>query len=160
MPTNKPFPQAKPVSQGSIPEANARTRQQLACQHKTHLLRFLKVLKDHKYARFSLDQAHLDALRFPRYPDIIKPILDLGTIERKLRENRYPATEDLTDDFKGIVENARRRWGRSHRVTWAGTKLLLAVDAVVGRLPRTDLSNDQIERLDIEIRKIEMMHQK
>lgn len=159
MPTNKPFSQARPVSQASLPETYAMTKQPLAL-HKTHLLRFLKVLKDHKHARFFLDQAHLDGLRLHRYPEIIKPILNLGTIERKLRENRYPTTENFTDDFKCIFEEARRQWRGSHRITRASKKLLLTVEAVVGHLPMTGLSSHQVERLDIEIRKIEMMHQK
>jgi bromodomain-containing factor 1 len=113
MANNEPLTTSETESQASPSGMGAAERQPLTREHKDHLLGFLKILKDHKHARMFLDQAHLDALRLPRYPEIIKPIFDLGTIERKLRENQYHAIEDLIDDFKYMVGYAYQQWGRS-----------------------------------------------
>jgi hypothetical protein len=165
---------------------DAAERQPLTHEHKDHLLGFLKILKDHKHARLFLDQEHLDSLGLPRYPEIIKPILELGTIERKLRENQYHAIEDLIDDFKCMVGNAYQQWGASHDITQAGKKLLFAVEAVMGCPSSTglaleeiipeelqhsspqptatqheqSLNSEQVELLDTKIAQIEIMHTK
>ena len=182
--TKNSFPQAESVSQASLPEMHAMKRQPLTRDNKGHLLAFLKDLKDHKIARFFLDQAHIDSLGLPRYPMIIKPTLDLGTIEDKLRENQYRTAKDLTDDFKCIVENSRQQWGDSHRVTQAGKKLLRAVESFLKHLPAltsqglnprqlqrrslrstvtqcgTSLNSEQVELLQTKISQIEIMHRR
>ena len=143
----KPTTQAKPKPRVSLQEVHARKQKRLAQEHRAHILRFLRVLKDSKHARYFLDQAHLDRLRLPSYPTLIQPDLDLGTIEEKLREGQYSPIKDLLDDFKRIVDHSRRRWGDSHRVTRSSKKLLLAVEAVVGRLESTTRApNDNSSR--------------
>ena len=177
------------MSQASLPELHAEERQPLTCDEKGHLLAFLEDLKDHEFARLFLDRGHLSSLGLPRYPQIIKPTLDLGTIESRLRENKYHTTEDLTDDFKSIVENSREQWERSAHVMQAAKEaiqsskmLLRAVETFVKHLPAlaslgikprqlrrrplqpavtlSGLNNEQVERLTTKISQIEIMHQK
>jgi len=41
------------------------------------------------------------------YPQYIKYPMDLGTINRKLREQRYRLVEEVLDDFQLIWDNCR-----------------------------------------------------
>jgi hypothetical protein len=183
------FLQAELLSRPSLPELHTEGRQPLTRGDKGHLLAFLEDLKDHKHARLFLDQAHLNSLGLPRYPEIIKPTLDLGTVEKKLRKNKYHTTEDLIVDFKRIAENSRRQWEWLSHVMHAAKeaiqsskKLLRAVEAFVKHLPAlasqgikprqllrrhlqptvtlNGLNNEHVERLTTKISQIEIMHRK
>ena len=121
------------------PRMNIGRRRSLSPAQKSHLLKLLIILKDIKHACLFLNQAHLNTLRLPKYPECIKPNLDLGTIEQKLRRNRYTAIEDVTNDFRRIVENARQQWGDVHPVTESSQRLLHTVETIVKHLSRTTL---------------------
>ena len=64
------------------------------------------------------------ALNIPKYAEIITKPMDLGTIRRKLENQRYTHHTMFADDVKLVFENARTFNPKTHPIHEAATDLL------------------------------------
>ncbi|KAF2479012.1 hypothetical protein BDY17DRAFT_227470, partial [Neohortaea acidophila] len=87
---------------------------------KAYLLDKTKNLKKTKHSFSFLRAVDPVALNIPTYPDIIKNPMDLGTLENKLKDDKYGSVQAFVDDFDLIISNSRRFNGDHHVVTQAG----------------------------------------
>ncbi|KAI9820703.1 MAG: hypothetical protein M1827_005072 [Pycnora praestabilis] len=109
-------------------------------QHK-FLMSVLKGVKRNKDAKFFLAPVDVKALNIPSYPSIIKHPMDLGTMEVKLKEERYQSVEEIVFDFDLILQNAIKFNGLEHVVTKAGSNLKILFDRQLTNLPKVDVKD-------------------
>lgn len=75
-------------------------------------------------------------LNLPTYFDVIKQPMDLGTMDKKIRENRYTSVADYINDFNLIVDNTMTFNGPNHVVSMAGQSLRAQFYAGLKRIPK------------------------
>lgn len=105
---------------------------------KAALSERVKNLKKTKHSFNFLRPVDPVALNIPSYPDIVKQPMDLGTIEKKLRNDEYGSVRDLIEDFELVVNNCRRFNGDQHPVTQAAFNMKAYFDRVVASVPSAD----------------------
>lgn len=105
---------------------------------RTGLLDRMKNLKKVKSAVWFLKPVDPVALNIPSYPDIIKQPMDLGTMERKLKENAYASVAEFVSDFELIVGNALQFNGPTHIVTQTAQTMEAYFRKQMESLPRAD----------------------
>ncbi|PLB54980.1 Bromodomain-containing protein [Aspergillus steynii IBT 23096] len=106
-------------------------------QHK-FLLKGIQTLKRTNDARFYREPVDPIKLNIPHYPQFIKKPMDLGTIERKLKDNEYKSAQAVVDDFALMVQNALTFNGADHVVSQEGQRLKAAFDKQLVNLPKPD----------------------
>ncbi|EAW10502.1 putative transcription regulator BDF1 [Aspergillus clavatus NRRL 1] len=106
-------------------------------QHK-FLLKGIQSLKRMNDARFFREPVDPIKMNIPHYPQIIKHPMDLGTIERKLKNNEYKAAQAVVNDFHLMVQNAVTFNGPDHLVSQEGMKLQGTFEKQMVNLPKPD----------------------
>lgn len=76
------------------------------------------------------------ALGIPNYPEVIKHPMDLSTMERNLKENKYGSADELMSDFEQMIENTIIFNGTAHAVSQAGQSLKAYWVKCVSGLPK------------------------
>ncbi|KAF7720029.1 Bromo domain-containing protein [Penicillium ucsense] len=111
-------------------------------QHKflTKQIAGLRRAHDSRFYRTPVDPI---ALNIPNYPLVIKQPMDLGTIERKLKNKEYATAQALHEDFSLMIQNALTFNGPDHLVAQEGVKLLATFEKQLVHLPRADESEDK-----------------
>ncbi|BCS01237.1 putative transcription regulator BDF1 [Aspergillus luchuensis] len=106
-------------------------------QHKflSKSIQSLKRMHDSRFYREPVDPIKLNV---PHYPQFIKRPMDLGTIEKKLKNNNYRTAQAVIDDFNLMVQNALTFNGPDHLVAQEGQKLKITFDKQMANLPRAD----------------------
>ncbi|CAK38875.1 uncharacterized protein An04g06140 [Aspergillus niger] len=106
-------------------------------QHKflSKSIQSLKRMHDSRFYREPVDPIKLNV---PHYPQFIKRPMDLGTIEKKLKNNVYRTAQAVIDDFNLMVQNALTFNGPDHLVAQEGQKLKITFDKQMANLPRAD----------------------
>ncbi|KAI9312583.1 hypothetical protein BX666DRAFT_1984486 [Dichotomocladium elegans] len=77
----------------------------------------LNRLKNHSAAVAFLEPVDPIALNIPHYPVIIKKPMDLGTMEKKLKEGEYKSVKDFETDMRLIFTNCYTFNGFEHPVS-------------------------------------------
>lgn len=129
----RPTPSA-PVAEPRKREAKYSTSPMTGVQ-KAFLLEKLKNTKKTKHATFFLNPVDPVALKIPTYPDVIKHPMDLGTVEAKLKTDKYASVQAFGDDLQLIVDNAEKFNGPQHVVTHAGNNMLAYTNNFMGKVP-------------------------
>lgn len=106
-------------------------------QHK-FLLRGMGGIKRMHNARFYREPVDPIKMNIPHYPQIITNPMDLGTIEKKLKNNEYPNPQVLIDDFNLMVNNSVTFNGADHPVAQEGLNLKVTFDKQMTRLPKPE----------------------
>ncbi|EDP50426.1 hypothetical protein KXW98_001193 [Aspergillus fumigatus] len=106
-------------------------------QHK-FVLKGIQSLKRMNDARFYREPVDPIKMNIPHYPQIIKHPMDLGTIERKLKNNEYKTAQAVVDDFNLMVQNAVTFNGPDHLVSQEGLKLKGTFEKQMMNLPKAD----------------------
>ncbi|RHZ50064.1 putative transcription regulator BDF1 [Aspergillus thermomutatus] len=106
-------------------------------QHK-FVLKGIQSLKRMNDARFYREPVDPVKMNIPHYPQIIKHPMDLGTIERKLKNNEYRAVQAVVEDFNLMVQNAVTFNGPDHVVAQEGLKLKGTFEKQMMNLPKPD----------------------
>lgn len=106
-------------------------------QHK-FVLKGIQSLKRMNDARFYREPVDPVKMNIPHYPQIIKHPMDLGTIERKLKNNEYNTAQAVVDDFNLMVQNAVTFNGPDHVVSQEGLKLKATFEKQMMNLPKAD----------------------
>lgn len=106
-------------------------------QHKfiTKSLTSLKRMHD---ARFYKEPVDPIKLNIPQYHTIITQPMDLGTMEKKLKNNEYVSPQQVSDDFALMVNNTTVFNGVDHLVTQEGIKLKATFEKQMLSLPKPD----------------------
>lgn len=119
-------PRKKEAKYSTIPMTNPQ---------KSYLLEKLKNTKKTKHAMFFIAPVDPVALNIPTYPDVIKHPMDLGTMESKLKNDKYPSVQAFADDLQLIVDNAEKFNGPQHAVTHAGNNMLAYTNNFMAKVP-------------------------
>lgn len=106
-------------------------------QHKFILkgIQSLKRMNDSRFYREPVDPVKMN---IPHYPQIITRPMDLGTIERKLKNNQYKTVQGVVDDFSLMVQNAVTFNGPDHLVSQEGQRLKATFEKQMVNLPKPD----------------------
>ncbi len=80
------------------------------------------------------------ALKIPTYLDIVKQPMDLGTVDRKLKNSSYETVSDFVADFNLIVNNTIAFNGTAHAVTLVGIKMKQSFENQMKQLPPPDFA--------------------
>lgn len=134
--TGTPAPTTTPATV-SAAAPKYSTAPMTALQKKV-LLEKIKNLKKTKHVRFF--QAPVDpvALNIPSYFDIIKNPMDVSTMEKKLKDDKYASVQALMDDFHLILGNSRKFNGDAHPVTVEGMNMQAYFERMVEQVPSAD----------------------
>ncbi|OGM41108.1 transcription regulator BDF1 [Aspergillus bombycis] len=106
-------------------------------QHK-FLLKGIQSLKRMHDSRFYREPVDPEKMNIPHYPQIIRQPMDLGTIERRLKNNEYKSVKAVIDDFNLMVQNSLTFNGPDHIVAQEGQKLKSTFEKQMINCPRTD----------------------
>lgn len=106
-------------------------------QHK-FILKSLTSLKRMHDARFYKEPVDAIKLNIPQYHTIITQPMDLGTMERKLKNNQYSSPQAVADDFALMVNNTTVFNGADHLVTQEGIKLKATFEKQMTNLPKPE----------------------
>ncbi|KAJ6189239.1 hypothetical protein N7519_004147 [Penicillium mononematosum] len=106
-------------------------------QHK-FISKSLTSLKRMHDARFYKEPVDAVKLNIPQYHTIITQPMDLGTMERKLKNNQYSSPQEVADDFALMVNNTTIFNGADHLVTQEGIKLKATFDKQMTNLPKPE----------------------
>ncbi|KAF7588070.1 hypothetical protein BBP40_006208 [Aspergillus hancockii] len=106
-------------------------------QHK-FLLKGIQSLKRMNDSRFYREPVDPVKMNIPHYPQIIRHPMDLGTIERKLKNYEYKTLQALVDDFYLMCQNSLTFNGPDHIVAQEGQKLKGYFQKQINNCPRPD----------------------
>ncbi|EKV04889.1 Bromodomain [Penicillium digitatum] len=106
-------------------------------QHK-FILKSLTSLKRMHDARFYKEPVDAVKMNIPQYHSIITHPMDLGTMERKLKNNQYSSPKAVADDFALMVNNTTIFNGADHLVTQEGIKLKATFEKQMANLPKPE----------------------
>ncbi|KAJ5521841.1 hypothetical protein N7527_005956 [Penicillium freii] len=106
-------------------------------QHK-FISKSLTSLKRMHDARFYKEPVDAVKLNIPQYHTIITQPMDLGTMERKLKNNQYASPQAVADDFALMVNNTMVFNGADHLVTQEGIKLKATFEKQMTNLPKPE----------------------
>ncbi|SCV04738.1 LANO_0G12046g1_1 [Lachancea nothofagi CBS 11611] len=104
-------------------------------KHATTAVKAVKRLKD---ARPFLQPVDPVALNVPLYYNLIQRPMDLGTIERKLQHNAYETPEQVSADFKLMVENCARFNGEASAIAQMGRNIEASFEKHMLGMPTRD----------------------
>ena len=105
---------------------------------KVSLLEKMKNLKKTKSSVAFLRPVDPVALNIPHYPDFVKNPMDLGTMERKLKDDQYPTVQDFANDFQLVVSNCRAFNGDQHPVTTNAMSMEAYFQRMMEKIPSAD----------------------
>ncbi|KAJ5123666.1 hypothetical protein N7448_009763 [Penicillium atrosanguineum] len=106
-------------------------------QHKfiSKSLSSLKRMHDSRFYREPVDPIRLN---IPNYTSLITRPMDLGTMERKLKNNEYSSPRAVADDFALMVQNSLTFNGPDHLVAQEGQKLEATFKKQMLNIPKPD----------------------
>ncbi|SCU98499.1 LADA_0H13410g1_1 [Lachancea dasiensis] len=133
--TPAPTPVPAPPSEPDLNNLPANPLPKHQNKHATTAIKAVKRLKD---ARPFLQPVDPVALNVPLYYNFIKRPMDLGTIERKLQHNAYEMPEQITADFKLMVENCARFNGESSAIAQMGRNIEASFEKHMLGMPARD----------------------
>lgn len=128
-----PVPVAQPPAPAPVSGGNGITKMQQKFLQKS--LTTLKRMHDSRFYREPVDWAKLN---IPNYPSVITRPMDLGTMEKKLKNNSYSSPQAVFDDFDLMVNNALVFNGPDHLVYQEGEKLKYTFHKQMSNLPKSD----------------------
>ncbi|KIW58952.1 hypothetical protein PV05_03442 [Exophiala xenobiotica] len=85
------------------------------------------------------------ALNIPSYPDIVKQPMDLGTIDSRLKQNKYTSVSAFISDFNLIVDNCVKFNGPEHGITQQARKMESSFKSQMKNLPPATLEEPSKE---------------
>ncbi|KAK5120187.1 hypothetical protein LTR85_006393 [Meristemomyces frigidus] len=105
---------------------------------KAFLLEKVKNVKKTKNSAAFLRPVDPVAHNIPSYPEIIKHPMDLGTLDAKLKENKYATVQDFVNDFDLIIFNCRTFNGEQHPVTGFAMSMEAYFKRMLEKIPGPD----------------------
>ena len=130
---------AAEASQAPVAKSHQYSKEPMTTGQLRFLIEKMKNLKKTKNSTFFLKPVDPVLLGIPTYPEIIKNPMDLGTMEQKLKSNKYKTVQEFADDFALIINNTMTFNGPHHAVTQAG----MSMEAYFRKMMETVPSSDQ-----------------
>ncbi|KAJ1708924.1 transcription regulator BDF1 [Aspergillus flavus] len=130
-------PPGTPVAERRADAATNGDATMTRVQHK-FLLKGIQSLKRMHDSRFYREPVDPEKMNIPHYPQIIRQPMDLGTIERRLKNNEYKSVKAVVDDFNLMVQNSLTFNGPDHIVAQEGQKLKSTFEKQMINCPRPD----------------------
>ncbi|KAI7416308.1 hypothetical protein KC364_g18759, partial [Hortaea werneckii] len=115
----------------------------LTLAQKSSLQEKMKNLKKTKSSIYFTKPVDYVALNIPSYPTIIKQPMDLGTMERKLKDGQYATVQDFVNDFELVVNNCRTFNGDQHPITTAAMSMEAYFRRMMETVPSPDVPMPQ-----------------
>ncbi|KAL4909068.1 Bromodomain-containing protein [Aspergillus multicolor] len=137
-----PFKQPEPPTSAAKGSMHNGETSLTKPQHK-FILKAIQSLKRMQDSRFFKEPVDPIKMAIPTYHDIIKEPMDLGTIERKLKNNEYSSCQRVMNDFDLMVRNAHVFNGPEHIVSIEGKRLQSFFEKQMLNLPRADEMDDK-----------------
>jgi bromodomain-containing factor 1 len=134
--TQAAAPAAEPAP--APPKADWDSKPMTKAQHK-YLLESVRKAKKIKVAIPFLNPVDPVALKIPKYPEIIKNPMDIGTMEEKLKVEKYATANDFWADFETMVQNSVTFNGPQHAVSASGMSLKSYFAKLMSSLPKGDV---------------------
>ncbi|KAF9888123.1 hypothetical protein FE257_009259 [Aspergillus nanangensis] len=106
-------------------------------QHK-FILKGIQSIKRMNDSRFYREPVDPIKMNIPHYAQAIARPMDLGSIERKLKNNEYKKVRDVVEDFNLMVQNAVQFNGPDHIVSQEGQKLKGTFEKQMLNLPKPE----------------------
>lgn len=128
-----PTPTTEPPAESPMDKKPGMTKM----QHK-FLVKGIQSLKRMQHARFYREPVDPIKLNIPQYHQVITQPMDLGTIEKKLKNNEYPTPQGYIDDFNLMVQNSVTFNGPDHIVAQEALSLKSTFDKQMLKLPGPD----------------------
>lgn len=100
------------------------------------LKQHLQNLKKGRHAAAFTKPVDYVALNIPSYPEIIKNPMDLGKMDRKLKDGQYGSVAHYINDFNLIVDNCMTFNGAAHVISQAAQALRAQFQAGLRRVPK------------------------
>ena len=69
---------------------------------------YISVIEKERNAFIFLEPVDYVGMNLPDYPQIIKHPMDLGTIKKKINDNKYTSTEEIYKDIQLVWDNCKR----------------------------------------------------
>lgn len=127
-----------PAPAANVPAAPAPVSQHMTKMQHKFLTKSIQTLKRMQDSRFYKEPVDPIKMNIPQYFDIIKNPMDLGTIDRKLKNEMYPTAQALINDFNLMVQNAVTFNGIQHLVAQEGLRLKAMFEKQLSHLPPAD----------------------
>ncbi|RMY01467.1 hypothetical protein D0867_11383 [Hortaea werneckii] len=134
----KPSTEGEAAANAAAASKSKYSTAPLTLAQKSSLLEKMKNLKKTKSSIYFTKPVDYVALNIPSYPTIIKQPMDLGTMERKLKDGQYATVQDFVNDFELVVNNCRTFNGDQHPITTAA----MSMEAYFRRMMETVPSPD------------------
>ncbi|KAK5220102.1 transcription initiation at TATA-containing promoter protein [Exophiala xenobiotica] len=151
-----PMAAPSPVANGGTPAATAPSDGDDTVT-PARVAHFKKVISNLKKSNsstpFRVPVDHV-ALNIPSYPDIVKQPMDLGTIDSRLKQNRYTSVAAFISDFSLIVNNCVTFNGPEHGITQQARKMESSFKSQMKNLPPAT-----VEEPSKEIKKAAKKHE-
>ncbi|KAJ6113933.1 hypothetical protein N7523_007250 [Penicillium sp. IBT 18751x] len=132
-PPTLPTPAAE--TRGSMPPGGQNGLTKMQHKFISKSLSSLKRMHDSRFYREPVDPIRLN---IPNYTSIITRPMDLGTMERKLKNNEYSSPQAVADDFALMVQNSLTFNGPDHLVAQEGQKLEATFKKQMLNIPKPD----------------------
>lgn len=132
-PPTMPTPAAE--SRGPMPAGGQNGLTKMQHKFISKSLSSLKRMHDSRFYREPVDPIRLN---IPNYTSIITRPMDLGTMERKLKNNEYSSPQAVADDFALMVQNSLTFNGPDHLVAQEGQKLEATFKKQMLNIPKPD----------------------
>ncbi|KIW13962.1 hypothetical protein PV08_06743 [Exophiala spinifera] len=133
--TSSPVPNGAPTTTvGPTDGDDTMTAARLA--HVKKVISNLKKSNSSAAFRLPVDPV---ALNIPTYFDIVKQPMDLGTIDSRLKNNKYSSVSALVNDFNQIIVNCVAFNGTEHGITQQARKMESSFKSQMKNLPSASL---------------------
>jgi bromodomain-containing factor 1 len=86
------------------------------------------------------------ALNIPKYIEIITHPMDLGTMEERLKADKYATANELWSDFEAMVQNSITFNGQQHAVSQAGLSLKAYFAKLMQQMPKGDAAKGETKK--------------
>lgn len=107
----------------------------------------LEKLMNHPLAIAFLEPVDPEAEGLPNYKKVIKRPMDLGTIKKKLHDDKYKTVDEFVEDINLVWQNAIKFNGKKSLLKSCAEKLQKKCDRWFQVIPR-----DEIEVWEMEVR--------
>jgi bromodomain-containing factor 1 len=132
-PTTLPTPSTETA--GPLPAGGQNGLTKMQHKFISKSLSSLKRMHDSRFYREPVDPIKLN---IPNYTSVITRPMDLGTMERKLKNNEYSSPKAVAADFALMVQNSLTFNGPDHLVAQEGQKLLATFEKQMQNIPKPE----------------------
>ncbi|OMH79903.1 Bromodomain-containing protein, partial [Zancudomyces culisetae] len=135
-------------------EGEEHRETQISKEQSKYIAAMLRSLKRHRDAGPFLEPVDVEGLGIHDYPIIVKHAMDLGTVERRFKEQKYTRVEDFIKDMELIFNNCYLYNGKELPVSLMAQNLENAFRNQLKKMPaNTVVKPDSVVEKEGEVRR-------